>query len=105
MAVSAFIEQVIVFISATETYDQNAILANNLIQSLVNNSAGNDIVFGYKQYANIVNGVITYSSLFEIRVYIQPSFQQTVQNNIANLQAAFPQYTIETWGSNTQFGH
>ena len=105
MPVQALIEQTIVFISATESYDQNAILSNSLIQTLVNNSAGNDIVFGYRQYANITNGVITYSALFEIKVYIQPSFQQTVQSNIVNLQSAFPQYTIETWGNNVQFGH
>ena len=105
MAVQSTIEQTIVFIEPNAQFDQNAIFANNLVQSLIDNSIGKKVVFGYQSYADHSTGVVVFSSLFYLQCHILPAFQATVQANIPNLQAAFPQYTIATWGSAEQFGN
>lgn len=102
MAAQALIEQTIAFISPSFSFDEEAIKANGLIQTLKANSLGNVLVYGYLNYEDANNAS---ASFFFIRAYIQPSFQATVQANIPALQAQLPQYTIATWGINTQFGN
>lgn len=104
MAVTSTIEQTIVFIAQDGAFDQNAILANALVQSLIDNSIGKKVVFGYQNYADHSTGIVVLSVLLYLQCHILPSFQATIQTNIPNLQAAFPQYVIATWGSAEQFG-
>jgi hypothetical protein len=106
MAAQSLVEQSLVFISANGQYDQDAIFASSLIQTLAVNSAGNDLLFSYEQFANWNSTTSTwgYQSLFRIRCYVQPTFVATILSNIANLQAAFPQYTIITYGISVSFG-
>lgn len=107
MATQNLVEQTIAFVVLNQqgSYDQNAIFANSLIQSFIQNSAGSDVLFGIENYANLNAGVITYNNIFFLRGFIQPSFQATVQANIPALQSAFPQYTVVTWGDNVVFGN
>jgi hypothetical protein len=103
----ALIEQTIVFISPTNNFNEQAIWSNSLIQTLVANSAGADAVYGYQNYANW-NGTTqtwTFSALFYLRVYIQPSYQATVQANLPTLRSQLPQYSIYTWGNSSTFGN
>jgi hypothetical protein len=44
MAVQSLIQQHVIFISQDNGFDTGAIFANSLIQSLANNSQGNDLV-------------------------------------------------------------
>lgn len=101
MAVQSLIQQTIIFISPSFSFDEEEIKANGLIQTLKANSLGNTLLYGYLNYEN-ANGS---SSMFSVTAFIQPSFQATVQANIPALQAQLPQYTIATWGINTQFGN
>lgn len=107
MAAQPLVEQSIVFISADNSYDQNAIFANSLIQSLAVNSAGNDLLFSYESFGNwnASTSTWTYSTLFRIRCYVPGTFVSTILANIPSLQAAFPHYTIVTYGTNVSFGN
>lgn len=104
MAVQNLVEQSIVFISSDGQIDENAILANTLIQSFAQNSQGSDLVANFQNFLNWNGTQWTGNSLFELRGYISSTFQTTVQTNMPTLQQAFPQYTIETWGKNVAFG-
>ena len=107
MAVQNLVEQHLAFISATESFDTAPIYANSLIQSLAANSVGNDLVVSMQNYAHwdSVNQLWSFSSFLEFRCYVSATFQATIQQNIPNLQAAFPQYTIVTFGYTVQFGN
>lgn len=107
MATQSLVEQSLVFIAANGQYDQDAIFANSLIQTLAENSAGNDLLFSYEQFTSwsSTTSTWTYKSLFRIRCYVQSTFVSTILSNISNLQTAFPQYTIITYGINVSFGN
>jgi len=107
VAVQPLIEQHIIFISATNSFNPSAIYSNSLVQSLAANSIGNDLIEDVQNYAHwdTVNLVWSFNSFLEFKCYITAAFQATVQANIPALQAAFPQYTIVTWGNATSFGN
>lgn len=105
MAVQSLQEQSIYFISATNNYDENAIRSNNLIQSLATNSAGNTLLISYETDW-VWNGTAwAFGTLLRIRCFVSSAFQTTIQQNIPNLQSAFPQYTIVTYGNAVAFGN
>lgn len=106
MAVQALVEQHLVFIKNTDSnIEENLILANSLVQALATNSAGNDLVMEYHNYMHWTGSVWQPSALLEFRCYVTPTFQTTIQTNMPTLQAAFPNYTVVTWGSTTAFGN
>lgn len=106
MAALTLIEQHIVFIKNTDNnIEENAILANSLIQALAQNSQGSDIVMEYHNYMNWNGTAWTSNVLLELRCYVAATFQATIQANIPSLRAAFPNYTITTWGNATTFGN
>lgn len=105
MAVLNLVEQAIIFISVDGIFDEAAIFSNALVQTLINNSAGQKVEYGYRHYADFVTGTLVYSSFFELRGFFLPAFQATIQQNIPALAAAFPQYTIVTSGAAVQFGN
>lgn len=107
MATQNLVEQTIIFIPKdqnTGTPDSSIILANSLMQSFAANASGNYLRLSVGQYAHWNSPTWDYPSLLEITGYITPAFQLTVQQNIVNLQTAFPQFTITTWGKNVTFG-
>lgn len=106
MAVQTLIEQHVLFIKNTDNnIEEVAIFANTLIQALAQNSVGNDIIMEYHNYMNWNGTVWTPSVLLELRCYVTSAFQATIQANIPNLRAAFPNYTVVTWGYSTAFGN
>lgn len=106
MAAQALIEQHIIFIKNTDNnIEENAILSNSLIQSLAANSQGNDIIMEYHNYMHWTGTAWQSNVLLELRCYVAVAFQATIQTNIPNLQAAFPNYTVVTWGNATTFGN
>lgn len=104
MAAQTLVEQSIVFISPTGEIDQDAILANSLIQTFAANSAASDVIISNKSFLNWNGSTWTSNSLLEITGFVSTAFQATVQSNMATLQASFPQYTITTWGNSVSFG-
>lgn len=106
MAVQSLVEQHVIFIKNTDNnIEESLILASTLVQALASNSVGNDLIMDYVNYMHW-NGTIWQPSVFlEFRCYITSAFQATVQANIPNLQAAFPNYTVVTWGNATSFGN
>src|SRR6266516_7657600 len=105
MAVQNLIEQHIIFITSTSDIDERSILANSLVQSLANNSVGNDLIINYRHYYHWDGTSCVGSGFYEITCFVTAAFQTTIQNNIPNLQTAFPQYTIVTWGHSVSFGN
>lgn len=105
MAVRNLIEQHVIFISNVEQFDENAIMANSLVQSLAVNSDGQDLVTGYQVFRHWDGTNWTNHCFFQIQCFVTAAFQTTIQQNISALQSAFPQYTIVTWGYNVAFGN
>ncbi len=104
MATQTIVEQTISFLSSDNSFDVNAILANSLIKTLAANSLGGDLLTALKQYSHWDGSNWATNWLLEIRCYVTPAFQTTIQNNIATLQSAFPTYTIVTWGYSMTYG-
>lgn len=104
MAAQTLVEQSIVFISPTGEIDQDAILANSLIQTFAANSTAADVIISNKSFLNWNGSSWTSNSLLQITGFVSTAFQTTVQSNITTLQSAFPQYTITTWGGSVSFG-
>lgn len=105
MAVQNLVEQHIIFVTPGVQFDAQSILANSLIQSLANNSVGNDIVMSFETFYHWDGTNWTPSTFLDIWCFVSAAFQTTIQQNIPSLQAAFPQYQIVTWGSACQFGN
>ena len=105
MPSQALVQQVLLFVSSTGEYDEVGLFANNLIQQLAANSAGNALTGEVRQYRSWNGTAWTFSSYFEITCYVPASFQPTIQANIPALQAAFPQYNILTYGLSVTWGH
>ncbi len=105
MAVQNLVAQSVIFISANHSIDNNAILADSLIQTMVSNSVDNAIVEKLWFFQTLSNGVYTGNSVYELTVFCTSTFQTTIQNNIATLQTHFPQYQIQTWGYPLTYGH
>lgn len=105
MAVQNLIEQHIIIISSNNNIDEASILANSMVQSLANNSAGNDLVTSIQFFRHWDGANWITSGFLEIKCYVTVAFQTTIQQNIPNLQAAFPQYQIVTWGYAVAFGN
>lgn len=104
MATQSLIEQHIIFISSDNQISESTILANSLVQSLANNSVGNDLISSIQNYWNW-NGIVWAAhSFLELKCYVSTAFQATIQANIPNLQAAFPTFTIVTWGYPVTWG-
>lgn len=105
MATQALVEQSIYFISPTSIYDEAGLQSNSLIKSLATNSAGNTLLISYESDW-VWNGTAwSFGTLLRIRCFVSSTFQTTIQQNIPSLQAAFPQYTIVTYGHNVTFGN
>lgn len=105
MAVTALIEQHIIFIKNTDNnIEEDAILANSLIQALASNSQGNDIIMEYHNYMHWTGSTWQANALLELRCYVTTTFQVTIQTNMPTLQADFPNYTVVTWGNATAWG-
>src|SRR5712691_961459 len=104
MAVQALVTQHILFISASNSFDEN-ILSNSLIQTLANNSVGNDLVVGYNSFVHWDGTNWTTSGYCELICIVTVAFQTTIQANIPNLQAAFPEYRVVTWGYPVSYGN
>lgn len=105
MAAQSLVEQSIYFISANNSYDEVGIRNNSLIQSLATNSAGTRLLVAYETEW-IWNGTVwSFGTLLRLRCYVSSTFQTTIQQNIAALQSAFPQYTIVTYGYPISFGN
>src|SRR6266567_8087584 len=98
MAVQNLVEQHIIFISSNNIIDEKSILGNSLVQALANNSVGNDLVSSIQFYQHWDGTNWTESGFFELKCYVAPAFQSTIQQNIPTLQSQLPQYTIVTWG-------
>lgn len=106
MATVAKTYQTILFYTQDQTQPINidSILANSLMQSLAANSVGNALVTEMINFSIITGGVITYNHGLEISCFVDATFVPTILSNIPNLQAAFPQYSITTWGYPLTFG-
>ncbi len=105
MATQSIVEQTISFLSSNNEFnDIPSILDNSLIKSLATNSLGNDLLTAMKQYRHYDGANWTTFWLFELRCYVTPAFQTTIQQNLGALQAAFPQYQIVTWGYPVTWG-
>jgi len=104
VATQNLIEQHVIFLS-DQTFDIQAILNNTLIQTLANNSAGHDIIQTMQAYLQWDGTNWINKAFLDLRVFCTPAFQTTIQNNIPNLQAQLPQYTIVTWGYPVTFGN
>lgn len=105
MATQALVAQSIIFVSPTNSFDETAILANSLVQSLAQNSAGNDLIMSYQSFQNWNGTVWTNHQFLELKCFVSTTFQTTIQQNIPALQTAFPQYSIYTWGYAVTFGN
>ncbi|SRR5258708_7653093 len=104
MATQALVEQHIIFVSPSAVFDVNAILANSIIQALANNSLGKALISSFRSF-NTWDGTNWLNQVFyEIIVYCQPTFQATIQSNIAALQTQLPGYSIFTWGHAVTWG-
>lgn len=100
---TSMIVQRIGFISATKSFDTNALLNDPTILNIISNALGKAYQFGYQSYGqNLSDQVI--SSFFFIDVTINPSYQATLQGLLATITASFPQYTVFTYGYAVQFG-
>lgn len=106
MAVQPLTEQHIIFISPTHEVDENVIMSNGLVQTLADNAYGNALLTSVKGYKSWNNTTSTWTQhiYFEIIAFVTGAFQQVIQANMPNIQAAFPQFTVVTWGSNQDFG-
>lgn len=107
MAATSLVEQSVYFISPNNTYDEEGIQANSLIQSLAANSQGGTLLVSYESdwVWNSTTSTWTYGTLLRLRSYVQPAFVSTILANMPNLQTAFPQYTVVTFGTNVSFGY
>lgn len=111
MAAQNVSEQHILFTVAGMSVDTLSVLANTFIASLPSNSVNGKMNFLVKDYyswdgTNLAQ--ITSTSQVEtldIWCYVTATFQQTIQQNIAALQAAFPSYVVSTYGVTTSFGN
>lgn len=104
MATQNLIEQHIIFISSDNEINESVILANSLVQSLANNSVGNDLIASFQSYWNWNGTVWSARGFYELKCFVSTAFQATIQANIPNLQAAFPTFTIVTWGYPVTWG-
>lgn len=105
MATQALVEQTVLFISSIGEYDENALYANSLVQSLAANSAATALVGSYQSYQTWNGSVWTAHTFYQIKCFVTAAFTATIQANIPALQAAFPNYTVITYGHPVTFGN
>lgn len=104
MAAQSFVEQHIIFISPSHVFTEDDILGHSLIQTLASNAVANALITTFQGYKQWDGTNWTHSTFFEIVCYVTSAFQTVIQNNMANIKAAFPEYTVATWGFPVSFG-
>lgn len=104
MAVQSLVAQHMLFISASNQFDQNIASNANIIQIALN--CQNNQYFQISGASYHVGGAVIAPSggYMEFVFIITPAYQTTLQGNMPNIVAAFPNYQVVTWGEAVSYG-
>jgi hypothetical protein len=104
MAIQNLIEQHMIFTAPSNQFDQNIASNVNIVQ--IANNCTNKTYYQMNSTSYVLGGTVIAPAggCQEFIFIITPTYQATLQSNMPTIQAAFPNYTVVTYGVTISYG-